>query len=452
MIGNDLTQGKVSRTLLRFTMPFLLGNLLNTLYGIVDMFIVGRFADSAQMAAVSIGALWMVTLNSFMFGFGTGATVIAGQLCGAKRQKDLEEHISTVFCVMPLTAVLIATVCMVLRAPLLELLNTPPESFASAEAYFRICLFGMIFTGTYSAIAAVLRGMGDSKGPTIFVAIACAFNVAGDYLCVAVWQMGAAGAALATTVAQGISVVLGYIYLKRHQFPFDFRPRSFRIYPAKLRNLLVIGLPTALQEALANVSFLFIEAIINSFGYIATAAAGVVDRLFSISTVPSFSFTAAIAAMVAQNIGAGKYARGRKCLRVGLAFSGGIAALLVAIFLLFPAPAIHIFSQEPEVISAGVEYLTFYNFDMLIFAMALCILGYINGTGHTRFTMIVNIVSSFVFRIPMVWLFSRIAGATLYHIGLAMPLASIAQLTMALLFVFCAKSEREHRRQEKLSA
>ena len=445
MIGNDLTQGNVTKTLLRFTVPFLLGNLLHTLYGIVDMLIVGRFADSMQMAAVSIGALWMLTLNSFIMGFGTGATVITGQMCGAKREKDLEETISTVFSVIPLTAIVLMVICFLLRVPLLRLLQTPPESFAAAEAYFRICLYGTVFTGMYTAIAGVLRGMGDSKGPTIFVAIATGLNILGDYLCVGVWNMGAAGAALATTSAQGVSVLLGYIYLRRHNFPFDFKPRSFRIYPDKLRQLLTIGLPTALQEAIANISFLVLEGIINGFGYVATAAAGVVDRLFSVSTVPSFAFGGAISAMVAQNIGAGEYSRGRRCLRIGLLFSGCIAAVLVLLVLLFPAQAVGLFSKEPDVIRMGVDYLVFYRYDMLLYAIAFCILGYINGTGHTRYTMFVNLFTSFAIRVPLVWAVSNIAGATLYHIGIAMPIASIIQILMALAFVYFAKSEREHR-------
>ena len=203
-----------------------------------------------------------------------------------------------------------------------------------------------------------------------------------------------------------------------------------------------------LQEAVANISFLVIEAIINDFGYIATAAAGVVDRLFSISTVPSFAFGAAIAAMVAQNVGAEEYARGRKCMRVGLLFSGGIGVVLVTIFVLFPAQAIGLFSQEPDVIQAGADYLFFYRFDMLLYALAFCVLSYINGTGRTRYTMFVNIFTSFAVRVPLVWMFSRIAGATLYHIGLAAPIASVIQLLMAIGFVYLAKSEREHRKAE----
>ena len=443
MIGNDLTKGDVTKTLLRFTVPFLVANVLHTLYGIVDMYIVGRYADATQLSAVAISSGIMMLLNGLLMGFGTGGTVAVGQMMGSHRQKDVDETISTIFSIFPIAAVAIAVICFLLRAPILHLLNAPEESFPGADAYFRICLYGMIFTGFYCAIAAVLRGLGDSKGPTIFIAIACLCNIAGDALCVGVFKLGAAGAALATTVSQGISVLTGYIYLRRHNFPFDFRPRSFRIYKDKLRMLLRVGIPTALQETLTSISFLVLEGIINSMGYIASAAAGVSDRVFNVSIMPAVAFASAISAMVAQNTGAGEFARGRKCLRVGTAMGFGIAAVIFAVMALFPSQLIGCFSKDDAVIRTGVEYMTFYKFDCLLCSVAFCVNGYINGTGHTRYTMIVNLIASFAVRLPLIWFISRMPGASLYHIGLGLPSASIVQLIIGMAFVLFAKSERE---------
>ena len=446
MIGNDLTQGNVSKTLLRFTVPYIIANVLHTLYGIVDLFIVGRFTDSVQMSAVSIGSLLMLTVNFLVMGLGTGGTVLTGQIFGAKREKDIDETISTIFCAIPLFAIIIMVLCLALRNPLLRLVHTPAESYTATEAYFRICLYGMVFTGMFNAIAAVLRGMGDSKGPTFFIGCSCILNIVGDLICVKGLGWGAAGAAFATSAAQGCSVLIGFFYLKRRNFPFDFRPRSFRIHKDKLRRLFVIGTPTALQETVTNISFLVLESIINDMGYIASAAAGVSDRIFNVAIVPAIAFSNAIAAMVAQNIGAGQYARSRKCLRIGLFYSGLISLVIVAIMAFFPAQVIGLFTRDTEVIRNATEYMTFYKFDMLLFSFAFCTLGYINGTGHTRYTMSINIISSFAVRLPIIWGISRMAGVTLYHIGFGLPTASIVQVLLGLAFVFFAKSEREHRK------
>lgn len=450
MIGIDLTKGNVTKSLLRFTVPFLVANVLSTLYGLVDMYIVGQYADATQISGVSIGSGVMMLVNCLLMGLGTGGTVLVGQMAGSRREKDEKEVISTVFTVFPLTAVMLIVVGFALKIPMLHLLNAPPESFDAANAYVSVCLFGLFFTGVYCAIAAVLRGKGDSKGPTVFVAISCLCNIVGDIFCVGTLGMGAGGAALATTVSQGVSVAAGFIYLHRHNFPFDFRPSSFRIYKSKFKMLLRIGIPTALQETLTSISLLVLEAIINSMGYVASAAVGVCNRVFNVAIVPGLAFAAAISAMVAQNTGAGEYLRGKKCLRVGLGLTVAVAALIFLLMAFFPAQIIGIFTHDKAVIASGVEYMTFYKFDCMICSIAFCINGYINGTGHTRYTMIVNLVASFAVRLPLVWLISRIAG-TLFYISLGLPAASLIQVCVGVGFLLFAKSEREQRQKLRLA-
>ena len=447
MIGNDLTKGNVTKTLLRFVLPFLLANVLHTLYGIVDMYIVGQFADATQLSAVSIGAAVMVMVNGLIMGLGTGGTVLVGQMIGSRRETDQKETISTVFAVFPLFALILLAVCQCLTSPLLKLLNTPPETWDGAVAYLRICFVGLIFTGFFFAIASVLRAMGDSKGPTIFISISCVCNIIGDVICVGWLRMGAAGAALATSASQGLSVLLGYIYLKRHNFPFDFKPKSFRIYGQKLKMLIRIGLPTALQETMTSISFLVLEAIINKMGYIATAAVGVCDRVFNVAIIPGIGFSAAISAMVAQNTGAGEYKRARECLRVGMLLAFSISAVIFVLLAIFPAQIIGSFTKDAAVVAAGVDYMTYFKYDCMLFTLAFCVNGYINGTGHTRYTLIVNIIASFAVRLPLIWFLSQRAGATLKDISFGLPSASLVQFLVGLAFLLFAKSEREHRKQ-----
>ena len=449
MVGNDLTKGSVAKTLVRFTLPFFLSNVLHTLYSIVDMYIVGQYADATQISAVSVSAAVMILVNGLLLGLGTGATVLVGQAFGSRRETDQNETISTVFTVIPLFSLILLVIGQFFIPTLLRLMNTPPETWDGAVGYLRICFVGLIFTGFFSAIASVLRAMGDSKGPMIFVAISCLCNIVGDILCVGVLHMGAPGAALATSVSQGVSVLLGYFYLRRRNFPFDFRPKSFRIHKTRLRQLVRIGTPTALQEAMTNVSFIVLESIINKMGYIATAAVGVSDRVFNVAIIPGIAFSAAISAMVAQNTGAGEYRRGRETLRNGLLIALCISVLIFAALAIIPDVIIGIFTKDAEVVKAGVDYLTFFKFDCMLFTLAFCVNGYINGTGHTRYTMIVNLIASFAVRLPLIWYISTRPGATLYHISFGLPSASLVQFLVGLAFLFFAKSEREQRKRLK---
>ena len=449
-VGNDLTQGSVAKTLVRFTLPFLLSNVLHTLYSIVDMYIVGQYADATQISAVSIGAAVMLLVNGLIMGLGTGSTVLVGQTIGSRREIDEKETISTVFAVFPVFALILLVLGQLVAPLLLRALNTPPEAWDGAIAYLRICFIGLIFTGFFFAIAAVLRAMGDSKGPMIFIAISCVCNIFGDILCVGALHMGAAGAALATSVSQGLSVLIGYFYLRKRHFPFDFKPKSFKIYKNRLKQLVRIGTPTALQETMTNISFLVLEAIINKMGYIATAAVGVSDRVFNVAIIPGIAFSSAISAMVAQNTGAGEYQRGRECLRVGLLIALVISALIFAAMAIFPAQIIGSFTKDAAVVAAGVDYLTYFKFDCMLFTLAFCVIGYINGTGHTRYTLIINIIASFAVRLPLIWYLSQQPGATLKTISLGLPSASLVQFLLGLAFLFFAKSEQEQRKQLRL--
>lgn len=445
-MANDLTKGSVTKTLLRFTIPFLIANVLHSVYGVVDMYIVGKYSTSAALSAVSVGSGLMLFFNLMLVGFGNGVTILVGQMTGGRREKDLRETLSTVFCLFPLIGLVIAVPCLIFGSEILRALNAPQDSFANALDYFRICLLGLIFNSVYTCIAGALRGMGDSSGPTIFVACACVFNIIADFILVAWLQMGAAGAAIATSLAQGLSAGVGLVYLKRKDFPLALTRGGLRIYGDKLKLYFSVGGPTALQETMTNVSFLVLEAVINRFGLYASAAAGVCDRLFSIAIIPSLAFSSAIAAMVAQNTGAGEYQRGRKCLRVGLVYSVALSAVIFAVFLLFPREIISLFSRDADIVANGVAYMHYYKVDMLCCALLFCLAGYINGTGHTRYTMVMNLLSSFAIRLPMICLIGTLAGATLREVGFAVPAATLVQVLIGVAFLFFAKSEREQRK------
>lgn len=437
----DLTQGRVVPTLLRFTLPFLLSSILQTLYGVVDLLVVGQFADASAMSAVSVGSIVFSTITFLAIGLTTGGTVLVGQYLGAGEHGEAKHTASTIFSLYALIAVGMTAVFLALAGPILHLLNTPDEAFTQALAYVRICTGGLIFTFGYNCVACILRAQGDSRHPLYFVAVACVFNIIGDLLFVAVFNMGAAGAALATTLGQMLSFITAMIYMRRSENDlFSFRKDEIRIYREKTAPLLRLGIPIALQEGLVMISFLIIEAIVNDMGVVASAAAGATDKLFNIGVLPSTAFSSSIAAMVAQNIGAGKYDRAQVCTRVGVVFSFAVGAAVFVWLKAAPASAVRIFTGDSEVIASACEYLHFYAYEYLLCSAVFPINGLINGSGHTRFTLINNLASTFFVRVPLVLLFFfLIDGVSLYHIGLALPFASLVQLIAAGIYYFSGK-------------
>ena len=442
MSTHDLTQGSVGRTLMKFTVPFLLANLLQTFYSIVDLIVVGQFADAAAISSVSVGGIVVATLTSFIIGLTTGGTVLIGQFCGSKQEKNVQESVQTLFTLTPLIAIALSVIFMFLVDPLLKLLNTPPEAYEGARHYMQICIIGLVFTSGYNAISAALRAMGDSKNPLLFVLIACVFNILGDLVLVAGFNMGAEGAAIATMLGQALSMILGIVFLKRKNFIFDFKPSSFGIKKEKAAQLLKLGIPISLQEVLVMSSFVVIEGFINNLGYIATAAAGVADKLFTVAVIPSSSFSASIAAMAAQNMGAGRQDRMRKCLVIGSAWSFAVGVVLFLLVWFAPQVPLALFTQDKAVVASASNYLISYKYEYLLCSVAFCMHGFINGSGHTKFTLWNNIISTFVVRLPLVWLFSRAAGATLMHIGIAFPIASAVQLIGAAVYIASGRWRR----------
>ena len=438
-----LTKGRVASTLLRFTLPVLGANALQTLYSLVDMLVVGQFADSAALSAVSVASLVFVTITSLAVGLTAGGTVCIGRRIGAGARERAGEIAQTMFTLYFLIALGFTVLFFALARPMLRLLNTPAEAMEQAVAYLQICTGGLLFTFGFNAEAAVLRADGDSRRPLLFVVVACAFNILGDLALVGGLHMGAPGAAIATMLGQGMSCAVGAVYLRKHNGLFDFRKSSFRLYGAHAAELLRVGVPMALQETLVMCSFMILEAVINRMGLTASAAAGVVDKLFTVGVIPSSAFAASIAAMVAQNMGAGRTDRVKQCLGIGLGVSFAVG-LAVAFWLGFaPASAMRIFTRDNEVIAAGCVYLTWYVLEYPLCSLAFPMAGLINGCGHTRYTLLMSLLSTFAVRVPLVLLFCRfIPDAGLLHVGLALPFASLLQVIMGAAFCIGGRWKR----------
>lgn len=431
----SLTEGHVRSTMLRFALPFLLANLLQACYGAADLLIVGQFSSSAQLSAVATGSQVLQTVTSLVSGLTTGGTILLGQYVGMSADRDIKQTVSTMMTLFALIAFGLMAILFAATIPIVSLLQTPLEAIPYTRAYVYICSGGVFFIFGYNAISAMLRGMGDSKRPLYFIAIACVCNIVGDLILVGVFGMGAAGAAIATVSSQGISMLLAIFYLIRKKFLFDFKPRSFRIYKPKATSLVRLGLPVSLQETLVNISFLFITAIVNHMGVVASASLGVVGKINSFAMLPPTAFSAALAAMVAQNMGAGKPDRAKQCMKnaIGLSLCFGVACF--ALVQLWPAFFARLFTADTAVIAASADYIRSFSFDFILVCFMFCLNGFFNGCGRTVFSMANNLASTFLIRVPIAFLVSRVASQSLFAMGFAAPLASLFSIVVAFIYL-----------------
>ena len=428
---NDLSKGNVVKKLIIFAMPFLLSNLIQTLYSVVDMIVVGQYAGPASMSGVNIGSQVTFLITNMVFGLSVGATVLIGQYLGAGDRKALKETIGTLLSTLIVLAVVITIVMIALQEPLLRLIQTPPESFSEAKEYFFITMLGTIFIFGYNALSAIMRGMGDSKNPLVFVAIACGINIVLDVWLVKGLQMRAAGAALATVISQAVSMILCIMYLVKNKFIFDFKLSSFAFHKKRLKLLLKIGIPTSVQNVATSASFLFLTALVNSLGVIASAAVGAVGKLNGFAILPAVAMSSSISAMAAQNIGAGEIERAKKTMYTGMAIAAGISVVVFAAFNLWPESLLRIFGDDEEMIKQGVIYIRAFSFDYIVAPLVFCFNGLFIGSGHTTFSFFNSCISSLLGRIPASYILGMTMNLGLFGFGMGAPIASFVALVLA---------------------
>lgn len=446
---NDLTSGSVVGQLMRFSLPFLLSNLLQALYNMADMLIVSRFCGAVGSAAVSMGGQVTILVINLISGLAVGGTVLIAQYIGAKRQEDVERTVATMF-TLYLIAGAVITVAMLLSGGwILRAMNASDEAFDDTLAYLNICMGGTLFVVGYNAVSAVLRGMGDSKHPLIFVAISAGLNVVLDLVLVGPLHMGPAGAAWATIASQAVSLIISVVFLRRRNFVFDFHPRSFRIHKGYVGKLVSLGLPASLQGTLVSFSFMVLTGIANIVAVtplVGTTVLGIAGKVNSVAILPSMAMQASVSSLVGQNMGAGKTDRARKTMLAAMGFAFLMSAAVFALVNLFPGGIVQVFlgSSETENMSAetlahcvayGAEYLWMISYDYLLTSVLFCITGLAMGVGQTLFSMCNGILSSLLLRIPAAYLFGKVLGWGLAGVGLAAPCASAGGLLVGVIYL-----------------
>ena len=425
----------------------MLSLLLQSLYGAADLIVVGHFGSTASVSAVATGSQLMVAVTAIVTGLTMGVTVIIGQAIGAKEYERAGNAVCAMIKIFAAVALALTAILVALARPLALLLNAPPAALPHTESYIRICGSGMIFITAYNAVSGIFRGIGNSKTPFLFVAIACAVNIALDLLFVAGFGMDAAGAALATVIAQASSVAFCLIYLKCRKLPFPVRRSGFSA-KGSVRGILAVGAPIALQDFLSSISFLIITAIVNTLGLVQSAAVGIAEKLFVFLSIVPMSFLSAISAFVAQNAGGGRYDRADAALfRASVvSFCFGAAMFLFTFF--GGRIAAGIFTDDAEVITRTAEYFKSCSFEYLIISISFCMLGYFNGMKKTVFVMAQGLISSFAVRIPLSLLFSTLPNADMTLIGVAVPVSASVSLVMCVIYFIVVRKKRPAERTE----
>lgn len=432
----SLTEGRIAPTLMRFALPFLGASVLQLLYGIVDMIIVGQFSDSAGIAAVNNSGQIMQLVTALICGVATGGSVLIGQYVGAKQEREAGKTVGNMIFLFLALAVLITGIMVIFGNGMVALLQVPEAAVQPARWYLRICGIGTVFIVGYNAVACVLRGIGDSKRPMYFIAVSCVLNVVGDLILVGGFHLGAAGAAIATAGAQAVSFLTALIYLCRTGLPV---PVLLELEWSKFFRVLRLGIPVALQDVLTNLSFIIITVVVNLIGLEQSAAVGVVERIIGTAMAIPGAFMGTLSVFAAQNIGARQPERAKRGTWIGVGVSLGISVIPFAAMELIPEVLMRIFTPDAQVIFHGALYLHTYAIDALLVCLVFCLNGFFSGCGHTGFTMFNCLFSTFLVRVPLVVWFSTWTGVTMLHIGIAAPAASLVQIVLQFIYY---RSER----------
>ncbi len=421
---NDFTQGNIVTKLLKFMIPILGALILQAMYGAVDILVVGQFGTTAGISGVSTGSSIVNLVTFTITGLSMGVTVLMGRYFGEKKEDKVGQVVGGAIFLFILLSVIIAVIMLVCARPLAVLMQAPEEALDLTVLYVRICGGGIFFIIAYNVISSISRGIGDSSMPLVFVGIACIANILGDLLFIAVFKWNVAGAALATVIAQAISVILSIIIIRKRKPPFTMKKEYIRFSP-EIKKFVKIGTPIAFQEILTQLSFLALCAFINRLGLDASSGYGVANKIVSFVMLVPGALMQSMASFVAQNVGAGLEKRAKKAMVTGMLIGGSIG-IFITFFSFFRGDLLAgIFSNDAAVIMRAAEYLRGFAPEATVTAILFSFIGYYNGHSKTVFVMIQGIAQTFLVRLPMSYIMSIQPEASLTMIGLAAPCATV---------------------------
>lgn len=438
---NNMTEGSVFKQLIKFAIPLILANLLQSLYNSVDMIVVGQFVGSGELSAVSVGGELLHLFTNFSLGFSMGSQILIAQHVGADDRDGVKKCIGTTFTVVVGLSLVLMVVGILVHKALPGMLNTPEEAYAQTQSYLLICCAGLPFIFGYNCVSSILRGMGDSKRPLLFIAIAAVINIILDLVLVGIFGMGAAGAAFATIFSQGISVAISVIYLYRNRaaFYFDFKLNSFRVDKIKLNALLKVSIPLAVQSTAINISMLFITSSINAYGIIATAVNGVGNRIQNFCNVIIMGISGAGGTMIGQNLGAGKLDRSKRVVYIALVISAVFFVLNTMLALLFPEQLFSLFNTEPEVLDMAVWYMRIQIWAFFGASLMSTFGTMVTGSGFAALGLVIGLLDGVVARIGLSVLLAEVFGMGLAGYFYGNAFARLAGAAVQMTYFFSGK-------------
>ena len=430
---SDFTQGSILKKLVLFMMPVLGALILQAAYGAVDLLVVGRYGTTSGLSAVSTGSQVLNLVTFVVTQLSMGITVLIARYLGEKRPKQIGSVIGGAAVVFAGISIVLFILMVFFAHPISVLMQAPKEAVTLTSTYVRICGSGIFFIVAYNVLAAIFRGLGDSRSPLLFVLAACIINIIGDLALVAGLHMDAAGAAIATVMAQGFSVVFAVVILMKKNLPFTIAKHDFS-WNVQCGKFMEIGLPLALQELLTQLSFLALCAFVNRLGLEASSGYGVACKIVNFALLVPSALMQSLASFISQNVGAGKTKRAKKTLYTGIGV-GLTIGCIVFIFVMFKGDMLAaIFTTDKAVIQRAYEYLKGFAPETLATAILFSMIGYFNGNNKTVFVMVQGLIQTLLIRLPLAYVMSIQPNASLTNIGLAAPVSTVAGVIMSVTY------------------
>lgn len=439
----DLTTGSIGRNILKFSLPYFLSYFLQTLYGMADLFIIGQFNGVASTTAVSIGSQVMHMITVMIVGIAMGTTVMIGKSVGAKQKKETSKIIGNTVSLFVCLSVVLTVVLLFFVHPIVRIMSTPQQAVEGTTAYLTICFAGIPLITAYNIISSIFRGLGDSKSPMYFIAVACGVNIVLDYVFIGGLHFGASGAALGTTLAQTISVIVALIAIRKKDTGISLKRSDLKPEGKTLKNILGIGIPISLQDGFIQISFIVITIIVNQRGLNDAAAVGIVEKIISFVFLVPSSMLSAVSAIAAQNIGAGKDKRATKTLKYAIMISMSFGLCVAVLMQFISNLVVGIFIVDTMVIHMGSQYIRSYIWDCMIAGIHFSFSGYFCAYGKSGISFLHNVLSIVLIRIPGAYFASKWFIYTLYPMGCAAPAGSLLSVIVCgIAFIYLKRRRR----------
>lgn len=439
---SDFTQGSILGKLLPFMMPILGALVLQAAYGAVDLLVVGRFGTTSGLSAVSTGSQVLNLVTFVITQFAMGITVLIARYIGEKKPQYIGALIGGATIIFAIVSAVLFVIMIGFSQPIAVLMQAPEEAVELTSTYVRICGGGIFFIVAYNLLAAIFRGLGDSKSPLLFVAVACVVNIAGDLILVAGLHLDAAGAAIATVAAQAVSVVFALFMLVKRELPFEISKHDFKINMHCVR-ALKIGLPLALQEFLTQISFLALCAFVNRLGLEASSGYGVACKIVNFAMLIPSSLMQSMASFVSQNVGAGNEKRAKKAMFTGMGVGLVIGCIVFTLVWFKGNLLTGIFTTDAAVVQNGYDYLKGFALETIVTAILFSIIGYFNGHDKTVWVMVQGLVQTLLVRLPLAYYMSIQSDASLTKIGFAAPAATIFGIVLNVIYYLYANRKQQ---------